>query len=452
MNINQQQSCLDSINEIESIDGANIISTFYTEENDLSKIVFSKYNAALFIELFDKMLSQLRYELNQGLKLLLPNAENYQNDFGAINLTQELPLFKQYFEGHNFTHLETLLDKFIHYQIKNGFWNKTVVKASVIEQKKLNAQHKLITKNLESLNTNIDLFEGMRKDFSQVIEEAEGIIEAKNTELNTIAQNLQTSTNQTNEITTLLSDVTNKDTEIAGILHNIKDKVTTIETDITNYQEAFNIIETNWEDLEKSLNTNILEAKSNFETSKEHIEYTESKKDQIEKLTGMAADGALGSKFHQREEKLTDKIPFWRWSIIGMTLLSVVWVVVVFTCLPAKFDSEWVNLGVNLLKTTPVFILLGFVFKQYAKERNLEEEYAFKSAVAMTLTAYSSMLSDGDRDHNDSKQKMLLASIERLYTQPRIHSEKKGTLFSFNTKHLKDTVETLNKSVNDLKD
>jgi hypothetical protein len=165
----------------------------------------------------------------------------------------------------------------------------------------------------------------------------------------------------------------------------------------------------------------------------------------------MAADGALGSKFHDRENKLTEKIPFWKRLIILMTLGTMIWVLIVFTCFPSKFDNEWVNLLVNLLKTTPVFILYGFVFKQYSKERNLEEEYAFKSAVAMTLTAYSRMLAEGDRDPNKSRQEMLLKSIENLYKAPKIHSEKSESLFSFNTKHLKDSVDAVNQSLNSLK-
>lgn len=451
MNINQHQSCLDSIAAIKELDFEKTILAANPEINDLRKIVIAKYNAAEFSELFNKMITQLNYELSDGLKLLMPNTENYQNDFGPVDLSKELPLFKQYIVGHNFTHLEPLLDKFIHYQIKNGFWNKTIVKANVLEQNKLKAQFDLIKKNQEALDKNLIKFEELKKDFKSKIAELDGVVQSKKDEFEQISQNVQTSNNQTAEITTLLSNVTNKDTEITGILKNVKDKVTAIETEINEYQTSFSVIEADWEEYEKRIESSLKTANANFEKSKEHIEFTESRKDQIERLTGMAADGALGSKFNDREKKLTDKIPFWRNAIIGMTILSITWVVVVFTCLSAKFDNEWVNLGVNLLKTAPAFILLGFVFKQYSKERNLEEEYAFKSAVAMTLTAYSRMLSDGDRDHNSSKQEMLLKSIEQLYRQPKIHGEKNETMFSFNTKHLKESVDALKESVKSIK-
>ena len=88
MNINQQQNCINSISSILELDLAGKIQAFHPEENDLNKIIFSKYNAAKFLELFDKMITQLNYELSDGLGLLLPNSENFQNDFGAINLTE----------------------------------------------------------------------------------------------------------------------------------------------------------------------------------------------------------------------------------------------------------------------------------------------------------------------------------------------------------------------------
>ena len=134
-----------------------------------------------------------------------------------------------------------------------------------------------------------------------------------------------------------------------------------------------------------------------------------------------------------------------------MSVLTGVWIVIVFTCLLPHFTNEWLNIMISILKTSPAFILLGFVFSQYKKERNLQEEYAFKSAVAMTLTAYSEMLSESDDPKNISRQQMLLKSIEMVYNQPQIYPAKSEPLFSFNTKSLKETIETLSEAVKNIK-
>ncbi len=451
MNINQQQICLTSLDEIMAIDIAELIMAVHPDETNISKIVISKYKAPEFISLMKRMLAQLKQELTKGLGLLLPNAENYQNDYGSIDLSNEIGAFKIYLERNQFVDMEGLLEKFIHYQVKNGFWDKRVIYSTEIEIKQIEDQYNLIEINEKALTNNLQKFDVLVEQFNQKNIEITSNIEAKKNELDQIAQNLQTAITQVAEINTHLSNANNKDTEISGILQNLKDKVTAIETDITNYKEAFEIIETNWEELEKEFNKNISSAKSNFEKTKEHIEFTESRRDLIEKLTGMAADSALGTKFNQRETKLVNGIQFWKWAIPLMTILSIFWVIAVFNWYPAKFKNEWVSLGVNLLKTTPAFILLGFVFKQYTKERNLEEEYAFKSAVAMTLTAYSNMLSEKDIERNDSRQKMLLSSIEQLYQQPRIHEEKSEMMFSFKSRHIKESIDSLKQSIANLK-
>lgn len=451
MNINQYQSCLNSIIALKDYDVTEMFFAAHPDISNLSQIVISKYNAADFIELFDRMVDQLDYELQNGLKLNLPNLENYQNEFGSVDLAGELPLFINYFENKAFPQLEPLLDKFIHYQVKNGFWSKINTKPTFLQQNKLNFQFQLISKNQKALEKNLNLFENLKNTLNSKILEIDNYIDSKRNDFEQISSLLNQSRIESNEITSILSNSSNRDTEISGILNNVKDKVTAIDQEIISYQHEFKTIKSQWENIESEFNDNQKQALMYFDKAKEHVEYTESRKEEIETLTGMAADGALGSKFHDRENKLTEKIPFWKRLIILMTLGTMIWVLIVFTCFPSKFDNEWVNLLVNLLKTTPVFILYGFVFKQYSKERNLEEEYAFKSAVAMTLTAYSRMLAEGDRDPNKSRQEMILKSIENLYKAPKIHSEKSESLFSFNTKHLKDSVDAVNQSLNSLK-
>ena len=451
MNINQYQSCLNSIIALKDYDVTEMFFAAHPDISNLSQIVISKYNAADFIELFDRMVDQLDYELQNGLKLNLPNLENYQNEFGSVDLAGELPLFINYFENKAFPQLEPLLDKFIHYQVKNGFWSKINTKSTFLQQNKLNFQFQLISKNQKALEKNLNLFENLKNTLNSKILEIDIYINSKRNEIEQISSILNESRNQSNQITSILSNASNRDTEISGILSNVKDKVITIDQEIISYQNEFKTILSQWEKIEDELEENQKQALLYYEKAKEHIEFTESRKEEIELLTGMAADGALGSKFHARETKLSKTLPLWRLAILAISLLSIIWVVVVFKYFPAKFKNEWINLLVNLLKTTPVFILYGFVFKQYSKERNLEEEYAFKSAVAMTLTAYSRMLAEGDRDPNKSRQEMLLNSIENLYKEPKIHSEKKESIFTFNTKHLKDSVDAVNQSLNSLK-
>lgn len=412
MNINQKQTIIDSLETITSKDIEQIIIEEFPSETDFNKINISKYNVSEFLFLFNKMISQLKEEIENGLGLLLPFSENYSNDFGTVNLQNDLSNIKSYLDSNQLSAIEPILDRLIHYQIKNGFWNNSELKAQPINNEDLKKQKTLIELNQKALDKNLLEYNTLKSNLEKSISSFNDYVDEKNLELNKIANLLVTANTQLTDINSVVSNATNKDTEIDGILKNIKDKVTTVSESITEYETDFTEIKTDNSDLKLQLETAIANALKDLKKSKEGIEFVESNKEEIIRLTGMAADGALGSKFDQRQDKLDKGLTIWKWAIPIMSILAGAWVVIVFKYLVPDFKDEWVNILVSIIKTSPGFILLGFVFSQYKKERNLQEEYAFKSAVAMTLTAYSEMLSNSDKENNVSRQQMLLKSIE----------------------------------------
>ena len=451
MNINQKQTVLDSLEAIKSTDVEQLLIAAYPTETNFSKINIGKYNAAEFLFLFNKMISQLEEELENGLGYLLPFTENYSNDFGAVNLQGDLSNIHSYLNSSQFANVEPILDKLIHYQIKNGFWNKSEIKSHPVDLEELKKQKALVNLNQKALDKNLIDYNGLKTNLEKTISDFNVFIDEKKQELTQITTLLSTANAQLTEINTIVSNATNKETEIDGILKNIKDKVTVVSESITEYETDFTAIKKDNSALKLELETAIVKALEDLKKSKDGIEFIESNREEVVRLTGMAADGALGSKFDQRQIKLEKGLTIWKCAIPVMTILAGLWVVVVFKYLVPDFKDEWVNIMVSILKTSPGFILLGFVFSQYKKERNLQEEYAFKSAVAMTLTAYSKMLSNADAEDNVSRQQMLLKSIEMVYNQPQIHPVKSETLFSFNTKDLKETVVELTDTLKNIK-
>lgn len=451
MNINQKQIVEQILEEIKAINIEEMLINANPTETDFNKINIGKYSATEFLFLFNKMVNQLDDELKNGLGFLLPFTENYSNDFGSVNLQSNLNTIKSYLNSNQFAAIEPLLDSLIHYQIKNGFWNKSEVMSHPIDSEELKKQKTVINLNQKAIEKNLQSYEELKINLDTTASDFNEFIAEKKVELIEITNLLSTANNQLAEINTVVSNSSNKDTEIDGILKNIKDKVTTVSESITEYEADFTSIKKDNSELKIELETSIANALEDLKKSKEGIGFIESNREEIVRLTGMAADGALGSKFDQRQYVLNKGLNFWKWAIPVMTILAGGWVVIVFTYLVPNFKDEWVNILVSILKTSPAFILLGFVFSQYKKERNLQEEYAFKSAVAMTLTAYSEMLSNADVEDNTSRQQMLLKSIEMVYNQPQIHPLKSERLFSFNTKDLKETVGTLTDAVKNIK-
>ncbi|WP_445717257.1 coiled-coil domain-containing protein [Flavobacterium sp.] len=451
MTINQRQQVLIILDNIDNIDIDDKLVEKYPGQNDFTKINIGKYSASEMMDLIYKMTEQLKNELEKGLKYLLPFTENFSNDFGSVNLEQDLNQMYSYLVNKKFEHVEPILDKLIHYQIKNGFWDKSGVKKHSIDSSELKKQKVSIDLNQKAIDKNIESYNGLSNAIDDKIKSFDNYVQNKKEELAQISNSLENAKNQLAEIMNIEANISNKETEIKGILINLAEKVEKVTVNINNYQEEFKEIKTKNSNLKIELEAKINDASAKLTKAKDDLSFVESKKEQIETLTGMAADGALGSKFDQRQVKLNNGLIFWKWAVPIMTVLAGAWVVIVFKYLMPSFNEEWLNIIISILKTIPGFILLGFVFSQYKRERNLQEEYAFKSAVAMTLTAYSEMLAKADTDDNISRQQMLLKSIELVYNQPQIYPERVNKLSSLNTKDFNDTLKTLTEAVKNLK-
>ena len=89
MNITQRQNILNSIEQIEQLNLIELLNGQYPNEGDASKIIIGNFNAAQLIQLIQRIISQLKNELNDGLGLLLPQSQNFQNDFGTVNLESD---------------------------------------------------------------------------------------------------------------------------------------------------------------------------------------------------------------------------------------------------------------------------------------------------------------------------------------------------------------------------
>jgi hypothetical protein len=449
MNITQKQTILNEIETIQSFDFDKSILANYPENTDLKSIVFGKYNALEFKSLLSKTIIQLKAELSNGFGLMLPNQENFYNDFGSVTLDNDIQNLRAYLATpNNENNAAEVLDRLMYYQIRQGFWDRSKMKLHDVDTDKINAANEQLELAQKSLVNNLKTFTSLKTQFEEKQIEIDTFFEAKKQEMIAISTLLSDTQTSNSRITDLVSSSTNKETEIDGILKNIKSKVETVTESIEEYQTDFAAIKKENLILKTDLETTLENALENLKKSKEGNSFIESNRAEIVRLTGMAADGTLGSKFDQRQQKLTDGLSFWKWGVPIITILSIVWVLVVFTCLAANTGNIWINLLINLLKTSPSFILMGFVFSQYNKERNLQEEYAFKSAVAMTLTAYSNMLENKDEDLNKTRQEMLLKSIEQVYNQPKIHSER---IEKINTNNLKEAIQTLSDVVKNIK-
>ena len=102
-----------------------------------------------------------------------------------------------------------------------------------------------------------------------------------------------------------------------------------------------------------------------------------------------AVSAGLFGVFKQRQEFLARGRKFWVWAVLLSSVGVVLGIVAIAWLLSEKADVIFfVRLGVMV----PLVFLMYFAAAQYKKERQAEEEYAFKSSISFSLEPYRDLL------------------------------------------------------------
>lgn len=123
-------------------------------------------------------------------------------------------------------------------------------------------------------------------------------------------------------------------------------------------------------------------------------------RDEVRTLIAPAVAGSLSQAFTARKKAL-----LWGRVVWGIAVLVVAVTSILAT---SKFASEvsraildaaqlqtqtpvWLSVLVRSVFLLPLYAAFGFAFSQYRKERDFEEEYAHKAAVATSLPQYGDL-------------------------------------------------------------
>lgn len=424
MNINQQQNILNKIDQIEQLNLLDLLNQAYPNEADASKIAIGNFNAAQLIQLIQRVMAQLKAESTEGLGIYLPQSQNFQNDFGEVSLERDLANIYAWLSSADFNSVSTKIDSLIYYQIINGFWDKSRIKVDTTktETEKLLKELKVIQGKLNAfIDRNATLVQNLEKSTNDVTV----FLQSKRVEFTTLTENQNTSIATLQSINEVLTRATAIEGDLKTLLKNQSDSATTVEKSIVTNQGDFDKLNTELISLKKSLIETLGVAKTDLQTIVDSKSVVDERIAESKRLLGLSADAALGGKFSQREGKVSKSLKWWRVAVGASVAVAVIWSVVVFLCLATKTELPYLDIIVNLVKTTPGFVLMGYIMAQYNKERAIEEEYAFRAAISETINAYADLLAghDGSNSADTSRQIMLLDAIKQVYAKPQMHKE-----------------------------
>lgn len=400
------------LNDISDFDFDKYITDNFPNSS-LENLMFRECNTIEFKCMFKDTIKRFESLINSKTAIMLPMS--YYSNNSSYNIATVISNLKSYLTGTSREYIFDYIILVFNYCIQFGNWDKKVVYKPSFSQEDIEniaREMELIQTRLnnesERLKTLIDEFSKSKNDLDNKIIET-------NEFYNTIKEKTKSATeNDATILSYLTSSQANKNT-IETLKTNIANSEQKISDNIENYRKQFEEV--------IAKNTRSLSLIKEAEELQKKIL---SQKDTVENLIGAAADGSLGSHFKERKEQIRDNVYIFLKIIIFSLLATCAWVWFVFKDFDSN-SSDWVHFVINVLRTLPAWFLVWWLIDRYTKERKLQEEYAFKSAIAMTMREHSKLLKNtdsGDIDKRDSQQIMLLKALENIYRSPDINQNK----------------------------
>lgn len=170
-------------------------------------------------------------------------------------------------------------------------------------------------------------------------------------------------------------------------------------------------ITTTTEGAEKAVQTNQAETEELISTLKALEDQI---KVQIQKATGFS----LFHSFQTRQETLAKSKRFW--AIALALLVSVSIGLTMFVVLTTNDIN--VAFYLKLAMSLPIIYAIAFCTVQYSRERRLEEEYAFKSNISISLIPYQELVAKLINTQNQAEIEkyaaFIIESINKVFTPP----------------------------------
>jgi len=442
MNQHQKNQVQGHIDRYFQLNITDLISTSYPSIEE-GKVIIGEYTAKEFLSISNKVFNQFSEELKGIYFKALPYQYQFQNEFGGADLNTDLANFISYLESNRFPNALTHLHRLIHYQAINGFWEKSKRKYFRQSEETVNSEKERIELVSKQLEKSTSEFSALLKEIESSKDGLSQFTVAKQKELSEIESLLASARNNSSEISELHTSATSTTGKISSLLDASDEKKSESDELHQDSRETLKQIKSTMKKQEQTLKIQLEDfegLKSKFE---ENLVFIESKSEYfierngyLDDLIGREVGVSLFETFKQRKGEIGSSIGFWKWSVPVTTIVTIIWIFFLFGNGDLS-DLSWQIILINSFKALPVIGLLLFSISQYTKERNFQEEYAFKSAVALTINSYADQLQG-----KENKDKLIMDSVSSIYRTPLASKTHKDT----------EEAKTLIKSTKELTD
>jgi hypothetical protein len=215
--------------------------------------------------------------------------------------------------------------------------------------------------------------------------------------LATISQNQLTSSDQLSKTTTSSSEVTALEAKI---------------------KEFYSQIDTHRKAIESASQKATSTVEDNNRKTRALVAELDGLEGQIREQIRRATGHSLFHSFQTRQERLAKTKMFWIYALAALVLISVSFSLY----LAHSTQSFDILFYLKLSLTIPMLFAIVFCTVQYSRERRLEEEYAFKSNISISLVPYQELVEKlVDKKQASERDKFatfLMAAVTNVFTSP----------------------------------
>ena len=328
--------------------------------------------------------------------------------------------------------LHNLSDEVLGYQTKLN-----QIKQLEVEIGQLRKELQAGVKSKEKLDKIIDDISGVTSSVASNKADAE-------TTLNQIKQLLQDATTNTQNVAAFSTQAQQNETSITQLLATAKQssaEINALESKASEFFAEVNEYTNRVDALTKKAEDSV--ELNNAQTSSlmgDLVKLEVQIKDQLEKATGYS----LFHSFQTRKDLMVKSKNFW---LIVLTAILGIAIYVGWSLVKSmegqSFDAMGVAFYLKLSLSIPILFAISFSTIQYSRERRLEEEYAFKSNISISLIPYQELV-EKLVDINDTEQRkeyanFIISTINKIFTSPtdEIFKDKKSHKGMIDEKSLK---------------
>lgn len=248
--------------------------------------------------------------------------------------------------------------------------------------------------------------------------ELESFVTSSRVSNGSINENLEKSIESSQKAAAHLASIQQNDINATQLLTNSVSSNSEIQALETKIREFFTSID----GYRKAIDSTSKDAKQSIQTNKDETDILIGKlkdlqeqiKDQLQKATGFS----LFHSFQTRQGNLKDSKNFW--------LVALALVISLSLGLTGLISYTTVNIDLafylKLSISIPLIYAIAFCSAQYTRERKLEEEYAFKSNISISLIPYKELVeklvSNGTPQEREQFTSFLIDSIGKVFTSP----------------------------------